>query len=194
MALCVALTLPPVKTSIYFYQPKKRPQTETAPQLESGEGKTQSSVEIMPQETREEELVKFSWRNAKSLLWSHFTSGYKNSTVLQWSLWWSLLQAGFRMGNMYAQPLWHYIEPERENIFNGFAEAGQTLCGGLAALLAGKLNQQYVERTATWIMAVCSIGMGVLLLVGGRTSSVFVSYAMYILFGATYYFMLVGCR
>lgn len=137
--------------------------------------------------------MKFSWTKAKGLLWSHFKSGYTDKTVLLWSFWWALMQTGFRMVYAYNQPLWHFIEPDREIEYNGFAEAGLTLFGALGALLAGKLNQQFVERAAIWIMVACSLCQGTFSVLAGQTRKVFLSYAMYMMFGAAYYFMVTVC-
>lgn len=207
IAFLVALTLPAAKTSIYFYHKKTN---QPIPEFESQKDDTVAALECQSTDniTRrpsmdmklqdnngiEEEPVQFSWRNAKSLLLSHIRSGYSNQTVLLWSLWWALMQTGFRMVYTYNQPLWYFIEPDREDIYNGFAETGLTLFGALGALLAGKLNQQFVEKWAIWIMVVCSIGQGTLSIVAGNTTNVFVSYAVYIALGAVYYFMVTVCR
>lgn len=94
----------------------------------------------------------------------------------------------------YVQPLWHTIDPNREAIYNGAAEALVTLFGALSALLAGLLNQKYVERFDVWILTVCSVIQGAVILVAALTTNVFVSYAMYILFGALYHFMITITR
>lgn len=139
-------------------------------------------------------MVTFSWRDAKSLLVSHLRSAYTNKTVLLWSLWWSLLHVGARLTYIYNQPLWHFIDPEREDIYNGFAETGLTLFAAIGSLLAGKLNQKFIEKWAIGIVIVCSLGMGTLSITAGNTPSVFVSYAMYILLGAVFYFMITVAR
>lgn len=92
------------------------------------------------------------------------------------------------------QPLWHAIDPNREAIYNGAAEALVTLFGALAALLAGVLNQNYVERFDVWILTSCSVVQGAVLLLAALTTNIFVSYAMYILFGALYHFMITITR
>lgn len=199
-ALIVAISLPAAKTSIYFYQSKSKTigvvSESDNQKTEDNELDYSSRVEIDRKSQaaeEQEELVKFSWINAKSLLWSHFKSGYSNNTVLLWSLWWALLQTGFRMVYTYNQPLWAFIEPDREDIYNGFAESGLTLFGALGALLAGKLNQQFIEKWAIVIVVVCCLGQGTFAILAGRTTSVFLSYAMYIAVGVVYYFMVTVC-
>lgn len=94
----------------------------------------------------------------------------------------------------YNQPLWHYIEPDREAIFNGFAEAGLTLFGALGALLAGLLNQKFIEKSVIPIVILCSATMGICAVLAGITKTVFVAYAMYIALGAGYHFMITITR
>lgn len=94
----------------------------------------------------------------------------------------------------YVQPLWYAIDPDRESIYNGAAEALVTLFGATAALLAGLLNQKHVERFDVWILTTCSVVQGGVLLLAALTTNIFVSYAMYILFGALYHFMITITR
>lgn len=94
------------------------------------------------------------------------------------------------MISSYHQPLWSYIEPDRTDIYNGFAETCMTLFGAFGALLAAKINQEFIEKWALWILVTCSMCMGSLAIVAGQTTTVFLSYAMYIALGALYQFML----
>lgn len=94
----------------------------------------------------------------------------------------------------YVQPLWHAIDPGRESVYNGFAEALVTLFGALSALLAGLLNPEHIDRWDVWILTVCSAIQGGVLLLAALTTNVFVSYAMYILFGSLYHFMITITR
>lgn len=137
-----------------------------------------------------DQLVKFSWTNGVALLKSHLRSACSDKIIRLWSIWWILLHAGFNMMYMYNQALWHFIEPERVVVYNGFAEAALTLCGALGALLAAKLSQHFIEKWAIGIVIVCSIGLGSLSIAAGRTTSVFVSYGMYVAIGAVFNFMI----
>lgn len=78
----------------------------------------------------------------------------------------------------YTQPLWEFIEPDREDIYNGFAEAGLTSLGGLGSLFAGKLNQQFIEKWAIRIIVTISFCEGIFAHFAGITNSVIVSYVM----------------
>lgn len=94
----------------------------------------------------------------------------------------------------YVQPLWHTIEPDREDIYNGAAEALVTLFGALSAMAAALLNQNHVQKWDVWILTLCSMFQGGVILLAALTTNVFVSYAMYILFGALYHFMITITR
>lgn len=197
MSLCLALFLPAVTTSIYFYQSKKsKSDREIVPEIEERNKKeeefTSSTIEILPdceKPGEDEELVKFSWKDGIRLIRAHIRSAYTNKTVRLWSVWWILLEIGFHMVYSYNQPLWHFMEPDREVIYNGFAEFGLTLFGALGSLWAAKLNQKFIEKWALWIVVVCSIGMGTFSIIAGNTQNLMVSYAMYIVLGAVFYFM-----
>lgn len=197
VALMLALYLPAVTTSIYFYQAKKKQNIESTRAISYEKPNT---VEIVPQnnsyeiEHKAKELVKFSWKDGQTLFTRHLKSAWANKIVLLWSVWWVLLHSGYQLMYSYNQPLWHFIEPERTVVYNGFAETGMTLFGALGALLAAKLSQKFIENWAIWIVVVCSIGMGSFSIIAGQTSSVFVSYAMYVCLGALYHFMITVTR
>ena len=195
----MTLTLPGVKSSTYFYQAEDHTagsgEERKEQQITYPGSTTPSTIDILPKGQKpDEQTAEFSWTKAKKLLWSHFTTGYSNPTVLQWNFFWALNTSGFRMWFMCAQPLWHFIEPERENIYNGFTEAGLFVGGAIGALLAAKVNQQFVEKAATWIMASSFLAMGCLLMLSGNTSSVIVAYAAHIVNGTLYFSMVVICR
>lgn len=81
------------------------------------------------------------------------------------------------------------MEPDRENVYNGFAEMGLTLCGAIGAQLAGLLNQKFIEKWVIWVVSVCSAILAVLIYLTGHTP-VMVSYGIYIITGGTFYFMI----
>lgn len=190
-ALLIALLLPSVTTSIYFYQSKKREYSTTVVTVpENCTDKNPYKGQGHQKNEDDQELVEFSWKNGVALWRSHMKSAYSHPTIRLWSIWWILLHTGFYVMYYYNQPLWHFIEPGREDIYNGFAEAGLTLFGALGALLAAKLSQEFIEKWAIWIVVVCSMALGSFSIAAGQTTSVFVSYAMYISLGAVYYFMI----
>lgn len=97
---------------------------------------------------------------------------------------------GFLQIQSYVQILWQAIDSNQENFFNGGVEAGLTLFGAISCLIAGFISSEKFEKFDLWILTVCSLVEGALIIVSSRTSLIWVAYAMYILFGVVYMFMI----
>ncbi|XP_035790245.1 folate transporter 1-like [Anopheles albimanus] len=134
--------------------------------------------------------VTFSASRAVRLLGRHFVAAYRQLPVIQWSLWWALAMAGFIQVQVYVQLLWHEIDEDQGTLFNGGAEALLTLLGAASAIVAGYVANRIFERWALWILTVCSGVQGGLILYSGFATNIWVAYALYILFGAAYLFMI----
>ena len=133
---------------------------------------------------------KFSYSRAFKLLWRHFLDSYSNIKIVQWSLWWSLAMAGFLMVQIYVQLLWREIDNDREVLLNAGVEATLTLFGAIAAFLAGFMTSKTFQKFDLWILAFCSLLEGVFIVISSQTSSIWVAYTMYVLFGVLYSFMI----
>ncbi|XP_055630800.1 thiamine transporter 1-like [Toxorhynchites rutilus septentrionalis] len=133
---------------------------------------------------------RFSCNRAGRLLWTHFISAYSNLTVVQWSLWWSLAMAGFIQVQIYVQLLWQEIDVDQEYLYNGGAEALLTLFGAVSAIVAGYVANRIFEQWALWVLTVCSALQGGLILYSGFSTNIWAAYAVYILFGVLYMFMI----
>lgn len=169
-----AVLLPGVGVSLYFYAPPGKPNAEENPH----------ELQTL------DEKPKLSFHRAAGLMWRHFIGAYSNSSVLQSSVWWSLVMCGFYQVQSYVQFLWKEIDPHSEDLYNGAVEATLTLVGALAAIIAGRVNLKYFERFQMWFLAFCAILEGGLVLVSAYTSYVGVAYVMYIIFGVLYNFMI----
>lgn len=156
-----AIFLPNVPKSIYFHQ-----------QLEGNQ-----------------ELKGSKYKQAFKLMQKHFIDSFTNKHVLKWSIWWALATGGFIHVQSYIQPLWGQIKPDAEDIYNGAVEAVLTILGAVGALLAGVIKTDW-KRKGEVVLAVCSIIAGAILIVTSQTEEVFVSYAIYIVYGAIYHFMI----
>jgi thiamine transporter 2/3 len=132
----------------------------------------------------------FSFERASRLVWRHFKESYTNKTVLIWSIWWSLCQAGFFLVINYVQLLWQEIDPKQESFYNGGVEALLTLFGALSATLAGHVLNKSFVRYDIYLLTLCSFVEGGLILISATTSSIYVSYIMYILFGILFHFII----
>lgn len=186
MSLIVAILLPSVGISLYFYSvPKTEPNSEAVDNQSSidikSDLKVTNTADLKPQ---------FSYSRAFALLWRHFLDSYSNPKILQWSLWWSLAMAGFLMVQFYVQFLWQVIDIEREYLLNAGVEAALTLLGAVAAFLAGFMRSKTFQKFDLWILTFCSLVQGVFVVVSSQTTSIWLAYAMYVLFGIMYSFMI----
>ncbi|XP_055385322.1 thiamine transporter 1 isoform X2 [Condylostylus longicornis] len=116
MSLFLALMLPAVKTSIYFYSDKIINDNDN--NIHNIENSSTTTVykqngenNILPEviQNKQNEIVKFSWKKATKLLWQHAYTAYTNRTVIQWSIWWSLAMCGYLQVASYVQLLWKDI-------------------------------------------------------------------------------------
>lgn len=150
-----------------------------------------SNPPIAPPEKIDGDLIpKFSYNKATTLLWNHFLDSYSNIKVLQWSIWWALAMAGFLMVQIYVQLLWQEIDSKREFLFNAGVEAMLTLFGALSAFVAGFMTSKTFQRFDMWILMLCALVEGILIIISSITDSIWVAYTMYILFGVVYSFMI----
>lgn len=180
--MVIALCLPAVGVSIYMWS-----YDSTIP---SDPKNVISGVESVAKVNTSEARPKFSWRRAKVLLWQHFIQAYSDVTVLIWSIWWSLAMAGFLQIQSYVQLLWQDIDPEQKSFYNGYAEAALTLFGAISCLIAGFISSEKFEKFDMWILTVCSLVEGIMIIISSYTSEVWIAYAMYVLFGTIYMFMI----
>lgn len=197
MSLPLGIILPGVGISLYFYSTTNtspsKPSINEEP-LEDVVGTNETDMSSIDKKLTHPAKAKFSFSRAMDLLWTHFIQGYSNPSVLQSSIWWALAMAGFLMIQSYAQLLWKFIDKDRENLYNGGVEAILTLLGACGALIAGSINMKFYERFSMWILAFCASLEGGLILISAYTTEVFVAYAMYILFGILYNFMITLIR
>ncbi|XP_023031505.1 thiamine transporter 1 [Drosophila willistoni] len=177
ISLPVALILPQVPRSLYFYAAKQ------APMIENG---TQT-----PKESENgEQLAKFSLKNAGQLLWFHLVSSYTNPVVLQWSVWWALATCGQVQVISYIQFLWKEVAPDHLSTYNGGVEALATLLGAIGAFVAGFLNSNKRRSTYMLINSICAALLGGLLIWSSYSSNVWVTYVIYVIFSAIFFFII----
>lgn len=197
MSLPLGIILPGVGISLYFYSTTNTSPSKPSINEEPSEdvvGTNETDMSSIDKKLTHPAKAKFSFSRAMDLLWTHFIQGYSNPSVLQSSIWWALAMAGFLMIQSYAQLLWKFIDKDRENLYNGGVEAILTLLGACGALIAGSINMKFYERFSMWILAFCASLEGGLILISAYTTEVFVAYAMYILFGILYNFMITLIR
>ncbi|XP_034472796.1 thiamine transporter 1 [Drosophila innubila] len=173
ISLPIALMLPSVPRSFYFYAVKSQ----------------KDSTAITTTATEEEEKPKFSLRNAGNLLWYHLVSSYTNPVVLLWSIWWSLAICGQGQVIAYMQFLWKHQAPNNRSNYNGGVEAVATLLGAIGAIIAGFLNSNAHRNFYMFINAICGFILGALLLLATFCNNVWISYVNYVIFCSVFYFI-----
>ena len=179
ISLFVAILLPSVGISLYFYTMPNDDKIDS-------NSEDQSSNSEMKTEAR----PKFSGSRATKLLWKHFIDSYSNPTVVLWSFWWSLAMAGFLMVQFYVQVLWRVVDDERQDIFNAGVEAVLTLFGALSAFFAGFMTSRTFKKYDMWILTICSLLQGAMIIISSQTHNIWIAYSMYVLFGILFSFMI----
>ncbi|XP_040888067.1 thiamine transporter 1 [Toxotes jaculatrix] len=120
------------------------------------------------------------------MLFDDFLHCYRCRPLLAWSLWWAMATCGYFQIINYVQALWENIRPSQEyEIYNGYVETLSTLFGALAALLAGYLP---ICWTLWGELALCvlSLLMSACVFVMDAPRNIWMSYASYVFFRATY--------
>ncbi|CAG9805222.1 unnamed protein product [Chironomus riparius] len=179
ISLFVGFLLPSVGRSLYFYSV---PNDDTQNSSYGTDNSSQS-------DTKKEFKSRFSTRQATSLLWKHFIDSYSNPTVVQWSFWWALAMGGFFLVQFYVQILWMAVE-DRDHLFNAGVEAILTAFGALSAFLAGFLTSKTFRKYDMWVLTVCSLLQGIMIVISSQTNQIYIAYTMYVLFGVIFSFMI----
>ncbi|XP_060602461.1 thiamine transporter 2-like isoform X1 [Ruditapes philippinarum] len=129
-------------------------------------------------------------RNGFVFMWSELRDVYRNRVVLVWSVWWAIASCGnFQVLN-YVQNLWAVISVkdspgEEQDVYNGAVEAASTLLGSITVLTVGFVPVNWSRRAELFMGLVCA-GNAAFLVVMAHTSSIWVAYAMYVLFRTSY--------
>lgn len=98
--------------------------------------------------------------------------------------------AGFLMVQIYVQLLWQEIDQGREMLLNAGVEATLTLFGAIAAFLAGFMTSKTFQKFDLWILTFCSLLEGIFIIISSQTTSIWLAYSMYVLFGVLYSYMI----
>ncbi|KAK5847974.1 hypothetical protein PBY51_017061 [Eleginops maclovinus] len=120
------------------------------------------------------------------ILFDDFLQCYRCGPLLAWSLWWALATCGYFQVINYAQALWENVRPSQDyEIYNGYVETVSTLLGALAALLVGCLPLSWTQW-GELALCVLSLLMAVCVFVMDTVRNIWLCYASYIVFRATY--------
>ncbi|XP_055859380.1 thiamine transporter 1-like [Episyrphus balteatus] len=170
-------------------QQQQQPTTAVQPQQTTTNGIELNTSGHKIIATNENEKPKFSWQNATRLLGMHVISAYSKPVVVEWSIWWALATCGQLQVVSYVQFLWKEIDDNHQSAYNGATDAIATLLGAVGALAAGFFNSHRYQRWNLWILTICSLFMGGLLLWAATTNFVWVAYVIHIVFYTVYFFV-----
>ncbi|KAL7643529.1 UNVERIFIED_CONTAM: hypothetical protein RMT77_005511 [Armadillidium vulgare] len=190
VAFFIATILPPVKTSIYFHRERDVVQKDLQETEDLAVSKANAEDEINERTYAFEDQSEFKFKNFKkvvSIIWNDFREAYSSTYLLKWSIWWAFATCiNFQVGN-YIQPLWESLAPfhSNENLYNGAVEAVSTLLGALTAFGIGYLHLNWA-LVGELTLAAISLFDGVLLVIMGFTSEIWVGYVNYIVFRVSY--------
>ncbi|XP_035006160.1 thiamine transporter 1 [Hippoglossus stenolepis] len=187
--------LPMPKRSLFFHKSsaaaEKRPRSSSTPLMVKAE-ELESKVPLNSRDdstisrSSEAESQSSGLVEVMQMLFADFLECYKCRPLLAWSVWWALATCGYFQVVNYAQPLWENIRPSKDyEIYNGYVETLSTLLGALAALLVGYLPICW----ALWgelVLCVLSLLMATCVFVMDTLRQIWLCYASYILFRATY--------
>ncbi|XP_036393519.1 solute carrier family 19 member 3b [Megalops cyprinoides] len=130
-----------------------------------------------------------NWRafgQAGELLWRSFRDSYSSRQLVYWALWWALATAGYNQIFNYIQLMWNHIEPSgTSSVYNGGVEAVTSLVGAAAAFSVGHLRLEWAVWGELALGVFSAVSSGAVFLMG-LTSSIWVCYAGYVTFKASY--------
>ncbi|KAK7873429.1 hypothetical protein R5R35_000214 [Gryllus longicercus] len=133
---------------------------------------------------------------AYTFLWRDCRQAYTNVYVVKWSIWWAVATCGFLQGFTYIQVLWEAIVADgaiegdvQADRYNGAIEATYTIIGAAASFACGWLTLNW-SLVGEMVLALCSVLQGTALLVSAFSSSLWLAYGMYVVFGMLYHPMI----
>lgn len=127
-------------------------------------------------------------KEAYVLLWKDFLQAYLNSHVVKWSIWWSFSTCGYLQVISYIQLLWQTAVVPGDKIYNGAVDALYTIIGTITVFCIGKIPFNW-SLIGDIVVSSMSLVEGILLVVSSYSCSIWLLYAMYIVFGIIYHTM-----
>ncbi|XP_069476299.1 thiamine transporter 2-like [Ambystoma mexicanum] len=132
------------------------------------------------------------WRPIKVFhqLWWDFKACYSSKKLIYWSLWWALATSGYYQIFNYVQMLWDHVEPSgSSSVYNGGVEAVAALIGALATFAVSYMKLDWSIWGELALSFFSAISSGALYLMD-FTSNIWASYAGYVIFKASYMFLI----
>ena len=188
IAVIVSLFLPKVTTNVFAL--------DTYQFFENEE-----EIEVENLNTTEEQSTMHrcincfgQWKLALKQMFIAFKSSYSNKQLLMWSLWWAFAMCGGLQVEDYVMNLWSDITGSNTHkVYNGAVFACGTLLSALIVFLFSFVKVQW-SVVAEVLIAIISLVDTVLLLTMAYTNNIWIAYTCYVIFRASYAFILTVAR
>ncbi|XP_061049764.1 reduced folate transporter isoform X2 [Eubalaena glacialis] len=107
-----------------------------------------------------------------------------------WSLWWVFNSAGYYLIVYYVHILWNVVNPTADTtrVYNGGADAASTLLGAITSFAAGFVKIRWALWAKLIIAVVTGLQAGLVFLMY-TTSNIWLCYSAFVLFRASYQFL-----
>ncbi|XP_067898631.1 thiamine transporter 2-like [Heterodontus francisci] len=123
-------------------------------------------------------------------LWSDFKKCYSSPQLLYWSIWWALATCGYLQITNYIQVLWDYVEPSRNaTAYNGGVEAVATFISSGTSFAVGYIKMDWAIWGEMALGIFSAVTSGALFAID-LSNNIWVCYAGYVVFKATYMFLI----
>lgn len=212
-ATAIAIFLPKVDRSIYFYRAKS-----------SNDAINDDSRNNLHNNLNDSQSIGHDkYLQAFRLMWKQLQCAYSNKLVILWSVWYACGMCGFLQYLSYIQLVWIAIDNRPEVIvsalliirsigfvfsyfsnsilifqmmWNGAVEAVTTLLSAMIALLASRLHTSFINTKlkvllALFTMSLCASGA---IFLAANASDRFLSYVGHVIFYAFYTFTITISR
>ncbi|XP_054267352.1 folate transporter 1-like [Macrosteles quadrilineatus] len=131
------------------------------------------------------------YRHAARLLWEELKFAASNVNTLKWCVCWILSNGAFQLVcDYYVQALWNDVTGSRQNTYNAGVEAIYACCSTIICFMVGKLKIDW-QNHGEIVIAVCTLVQAMALFASAQSSSIIMSYGLYITASLLYDFMTV---
>lgn len=129
-------------------------------------------------------------QTAFQLIWNHFKSSYKHTTVIVWSIYYAISLCFYTQIMVYIQVLYISINDTEETIYNAAVDAILTLLGAAMSLLAGRIRMEFLgnPNLALLTLVAMSSVQGIFVILAATSRSLMVCYVFYICYAVSYSF------
>lgn len=183
-ATIVAILLPKVNESIYFYRGERSPRSND----------DIAEPKVIHNDSHFIDCAMY--QRAFSLMWKQLKCAYTNRRVILWSIWYACGFCMYVQFIAYVQLVWIAIDNRPEVMWNGAVDAVTTILSVAVALLASRvhtnsINTKLKVMAALFGMSLCASGS---ILLTANVSNRFLSYVGYLLFYVFYTFTITISR